>query len=144
VESGGDLVSITVVDPATTPDSSDKPENLPYGLLDLQIKTHDVGGTIKVIFYLESQAGNGEKWFKYRNSTGTWEDFSAYASSNATKDQVTLTLVDGGAGDDDNAANGWIVDPSGLGETSTTTPTAGSEGGGGGGGGCFIATAEDG
>jgi len=137
-----DLVSITAVDPATLPDSSDKPDNLPYGLFDLLIKADAVGGTAKVTFYLENQAGNNEKWSKHKTSTGKWEDCSAYASFNAARDQVTLTLVDGGDGDDDRVANRWIIDPSGLGTSSSTTTSSG--GGGGGGGGCFIATAADG
>ena len=48
---------------------------------------------------------------------------------------MTLTLVDGGAGDD-GPADGWIVDPSGL---SSPAPTS-SGGGDGGDGGCFIQT----
>jgi hypothetical protein len=132
-----DLVSITAVDPATIPGSSDKPKNLPYGLFDLLIKADAVGGTAKVTFYLESKAGNSEKWSKYKKSTGIWEDCSAYASFNAARDQVTLTLVDGGDGDD-GPANGWIVDPSGLSSSAATSSS------GGGGGGCFIDTAADG
>jgi hypothetical protein len=89
VESGGDLVSITAVEAATVPDSSDKPENLPYDLFDLLIKTDAVGGTAKVTFYLESKAGNGDKWSKYKTSTGVWEDCSAYAVFNAARDEVT-------------------------------------------------------
>jgi hypothetical protein len=138
VESGGDLVSITAVEAATVPDSSDKPENLPYDLFDLLIKTDAVGGTAKVTFYLESKAGNGDKWSKYKTSTGVWEDCSAYAVFNAARDEVTLTLVDGGDGDD-GPADGWIVDPSGLSSSSSTSTSPG----GGGGGGCFIATAVD-
>jgi hypothetical protein len=136
-----DLVSITAVDPATIPDSSDKPDNLPYGLFDLLIKTDAVGGTAKVTFYLETQAGANDKWFKYKDSTGTWEDCSAYASFNAARDQVTLTFVDGGDGDD-GPADGWIVDPSGL--NASVSASTSSGGGGGGGGGCFIATAAGG
>ena len=135
-----DLVSITAVDPGTIPDSSDKPDNLPYGLFDLLIKTDAVGGTAKVTFYLESPAGNDDKWSKHITSTGKWEDCSAYVVFNADRDQVTLTLVDGGDGDD-GPADGWIVDPSGLSSSESTTS---SGGGGGGGGGCFIATATDG
>ena len=141
VESGGDFVSITAVDPATIPDSSDKPDNLPYGLFDLLIKADAVGGTAKVTFYLEAPAGNNDKWSKHKTSTGKWEDCGTYASFNAARDQVTLTLVDGGAGDD-GAADGWIVDPSGL--SSSASASTSSGGGGGGGGGCFIATAADG
>jgi len=51
-------------------------------------------------------------------------------------------LTDGGQGDDDNAPNGIIADPSGLGLVATN-PVANAEGGsGGGGGGCFIETAK--
>ncbi|GAH10811.1 unnamed protein product, partial [marine sediment metagenome] len=105
----------------------------------LLIKADAVGGTAKVTFYLESKAGNNDKWSKYKDSTGIWEDCGAYASFNAARDQVTLTLVDGGDGDD-GPADGWIVDPSGLSSPAATTS---SGGGGGGGGGCFIATAAD-
>jgi PKD repeat protein len=141
VESGGDCASITAVDPANIPESSDKPDNLLYGLFDLLIKTDAVGGTAKVTFYLESPAGNDDKWFKYKYSTEEWEDCSAYAVFNAARDQVTLTLVDGGDGDD-GPADGLIVDPSGLSGTDSTPTSSG--GGGGGGGGCFISTAPDG
>jgi hypothetical protein len=144
VESGGDFTGITAVDPAHIPVSPDKPENLPYGLFDLQIKADNPADTVKATFYLEEPAGPNDKWSKYKNSTGKWEDCSAYASFTAARDRVTLTLVDGGDGDDDNAANGWIVDPSGLSKTATGPPVGASgESGGGGGGGCFIATAAD-
>ena len=119
MESGGDLVSITAVDPAYIPDSSDKPENLPYGLFDLLIKTNAVGGTAKVTFYLEEPAEINDKWSKHITSTGKWEDCSSYASCNAARDQFTLTLVDGGNGDD-GPVDGWIVDPSGLSSSAAT------------------------
>jgi hypothetical protein len=35
---------------------------------------------------------------------------------------VTLTLVDGGSGDD-GPADGWIVDPSGLSSPASTSPS---------------------
>mgnify|MGYP001828174763 FL=1 len=136
-----DLVSITAVDSATIPESSDKPDNLPYGLFYLLVKTDAVGGTAKVTIYLENPAGDKDKWSKYKNSTGTWEDCSAYAVFNAARDQVTLTLVDGGDGDD-GPADCWIVDPSGLSNSASTKSSV--IGGNGGGGGCFISTATDG
>jgi hypothetical protein len=72
---------------------------------------------------------------------GKWEDCSAYAAFNVARDQVTVTFVDGGDGDD-GTADGWIVDPSGLSSPASTSTSSG--GGGGGGGGCFIVTATDG
>jgi hypothetical protein len=55
-------------------------------------------------------------------------------------------LVDGGIGDDDETANGIIIDPSGLGKAALSSPTAESSdaGGGGGGGGCFVSSAGEG
>jgi hypothetical protein len=83
--------------------------------------------------------GDAEGLTGSSTTTGNWEDFSANAAFNAARDQVTVSFVDGGAGDDDGAADGWIVDPSGLSSSASTSTS--SSGGGGGGGGCFIATA---
>ena len=85
-------------------------------------------------------AGNDDKWFKYKTSTGVWENCSAYSSFNAARDQVAVTFVDGGDGDD-GPVDGWIVDPSGLSSPAPTSTSSG--GGGGGGGGCFISTVTD-
>ncbi len=95
-----------------TPGNS--PENLIYGLIDMQIRTNTVGGTVTLTFYPPSPAPDDYTWFKY-SSTDGWSDFSANVIFNDTRDQITLTLIDGGAGDDDGVANGIIVDPSGLG-----------------------------
>ena len=108
-----DLVSITAVDPATIPDSSDKPDNLPYGLFDLLIKADAVGGTAKVTFYLESQAGNNDKWSKHKTPQASGKTVAHMPSSMPPEIRSPSHLVDGGDGDD-GPADGWIVDPSGL------------------------------
>jgi hypothetical protein len=59
---------------------------------------------------------------------------------NGTRDQVTLTLVDNGPGDDDGSQNGIIADPSGLGAASSSI-SAGVSNAFGSGAGCFIAAA---
>ena len=141
VDSGGDLVSLEIIDPSTISDTTDRPDDLMYGLIDMQIKCHAVGGIALVTIYLPDPAPQGYKWYKYGPNKG-WYDFSDYAAFNLDRTQITLTLTDGGIGDDDNIADGMIVDPSGLGVVSTPSPTPQpSSGGGGGGGGCFIATA---
>jgi hypothetical protein len=134
--SGGDLVSLEVIDPSTIADTADRPEDLLYGLIDMQIKCHDVSGTAIVTIYLPEPAPDGYKWYKYGSNVG-WYDYSNYAVFNLNRTQVTLTLIDGGIGDDDGIADGMISDPSGLGTAPTNPPPSG----GGGGGGCFIATA---
>jgi hypothetical protein len=140
-DSGGNCVSLSAVDPSTITNTTNRPENLIYGLINIQIRTDTVGGTVKLIFYLPTPAPDGYKWFKYGPNKG-WYAYSDHAVFNATRDQVTLTLIDGGAGDDDGIANRIIADPSGLGTASSISPSAPPpSGAGGGGGGCFIATA---
>ena len=114
VNSGGNLTKLNCIDPDTITDTTNKPRNLIYGLVDLEIKVDTPGDTATVTLYLPQSAPEGYKWFKY-DETGGWYDFSDHAEFNADRDQITLTLVDGGVGDDDGVANGVIKDPSGLG-----------------------------
>jgi len=102
-----------------------------YGMMGLDFRTDTAGGTLRFTIYLPSPAPAGYVWFKYSPTKG-WTDYSSNAVFNETRDQVTLTLVDGGAGDDDGVANGFIIDPSGLGSPASSAVGA-SEGGGTGG-----------
>jgi filamentous hemagglutinin family protein len=133
----GALTGLSPIDPATLTNETNKPANMLYGVVDMEIKVSNPGDTATVTVFLPSPAPAGYKWFKYSSQNG-WYDFSDHAVFNGDRTQVTLTLVDGGIGDDDGIANGVIKDPSGLGEG--TAPSAASESGGGGGH-CFIATA---
>jgi hypothetical protein len=132
VISGGNLVNVTATDPASIIDNTGRPQNLIYGLIDAEIKTESPGGTATAVITLPKAAPQGYKWFKYSPAKG-WYDFSDHAAFNADRTQVTLTLTDGGAGDDDGTTNGVIKDPSGLGESAPVT-----SGGSGDGGSCFI------
>jgi hypothetical protein len=131
------------------------------GLVDLQINTATLGDTAQVTIYLAAPAAEEYKWYKFNPLTKTWTDYSNTlvngvngAVFNSTRDQVTLTLVDGGPGDDDELLDGKIMDPSGLGTTTAASvssiPSSASAvgsntfGSGGGGGGCFIAVSSAG
>jgi hypothetical protein len=144
------------MDPRTLPNPSELPEDLMYGLLDFQIKTDVPGGTATVVIYLSNPAPDGYKWYKYNAVTRKWIDYAATNVSgtkgavfNAARDEVTLTLVDNGPGDDDGVQNGIIADPSGLGAASSSLSVGGLSDFGGIGGsndfggitGCFIRTA---
>ena len=129
--SSGVVTSLIPVDPVTLTNNTNKPSNTLYGLLDMQIKVGKPGDTATVTVFLPAPAPAGYTWFKYNSQQG-WYDFSDNAVFNADRTQVTLTLVDGGIGDDDGVANGVIRDPSGLASGSSAST---------GGGGCFIATA---
>jgi hypothetical protein len=137
VVSGGALTSLDPIDPATVAGAAHAPQNLTFGLVDLKIKTVNPGDTATVTIFLPEAAPAGYKWYKY-SATHGWTDYSAHAVFSADRTRVTLTLVDGGIGDDDGVANGVIVDPSGLGSAPASGAASAS---GGGGGGCFIATA---
>jgi hypothetical protein len=121
-------------------------------MVGIEIKTDTIGGTAVVRFYLPGSAPRRSKWHKYNPRNG-WKNYSRYAVFNSTRDQVSVTLIDGDIGDDDRVADGVIIDPSGLetdpavatGETGldplisvdeTPSSTVSS-----GGGGCFIRTA---
>jgi hypothetical protein len=67
-------------------------------------------------------------------------DFSANVSFNSERNQLSLTLVDGGTGDDDGEQNGIIEDPSGLGVAPADSASTNINSSGGGSGGCFIDT----
>ncbi|MGB6376833.1 MAG: PKD domain-containing protein [Syntrophobacteria bacterium] len=141
-DNGGSFTRLSFLDPATVPASFGMPDNLIYGLVEMEIRVSAPGATTTVTIFLPSPAPDDYGWYKY-NDTAGWFDYNGNAAFNPTRDQVTLTLEDGGTGDDDRVANGIIVDPSGLGTSSsssgssTGTTTSSNWGGGG----CFIATA---
>jgi hypothetical protein len=138
---GGAFTRVSFIDPATMPASSGKPDNLIYGLLEIEVRVSSPGATTTVTIFLPSPAPDGYGWYKY-NDTAGWTDYNGNAAFNPARDQVTLTLEDGGTGDDDGVVNGVIVDPSGLGTSSSSGSSTGTTTSSNwGGGGCFIATA---
>ncbi len=147
VHDGGYLVRLEAVAPDSGADTPDRPEELPYGLLDMDIKASSPGGSVVLTIYLPEGAQDGATWYNYSDATG-WQDYSANSDFNEARDQVTLVLTDGGVGDNDRQANAMILDPSGLG-ISNPEPAAdqidvtGGESSGGGGG-CFIGTVNTG
>ena len=144
---GGSFIRLETIDPATMPAIAGEPQDMFFGLIDMEIKVAAPGDTTTVTIYLPAPVPAEHKWFKY--TADGWTDFSQYAEFNAARDQVTLTLTDGGVGDDDGVVNGVILDPSGPGVASVAavagdsppssiSTTAGDWGGGGG---CFITAA---
>ena len=119
-------------------DRTAMPQNLIYGLVDFEVKVDNPGDEINIIIYLPEAIPDGYRWFKYNTDDG-WYDYSDHATVNAAGDQIRLTLVDGGIGDDDGNQNGVISDPSGLGSLPSSSTSDG-----GGGGGCFINSAANG
>lgn len=147
VESG-DLTSMNCVDPGSIEDSPDKPDDFPYGLIEMEIEVINAGDQAIITIYLPKVAPADYKWYKY-TSTGEWVDFDRNVISNGSGDgavfntdrtEVALYITDNGQYDDDPAVM-IIRDPSGIGFLAASGGAGSSSSGGGG---CFISTAASG
>ncbi len=112
------------------------PENM-TGLVSFKLYLNEGVTATNVTIYFTQTAPSDARWYKYDAEEG-WSAYdNAVFSSN--RKSVTIAIEDGGIGDQDGVRNGVIVDPAGLGYSSTD---AGSNsvniGMGAGGGGCFI------
>lgn len=91
----------------------------PYGLVDFELALGQAGTQATVVLAYPGTLPPGARaaYYKYgrtqANPTPHWYVFGG-AQVNTANNTVTLTLQDGGAGDDDLAANGAIRDPGGL------------------------------
>jgi hypothetical protein len=143
-DSNSNMVSLLPVDPESdeTIDRSGMPQNLIYGLMDFKIKVDPPGSSTTLTIFLPEPMPQGYTWYKHSQSQG-WYDYSSNVSLNGDRTRLSLTLVDGGTGDDDGLQNGIIQDPSGLGTAGSATVSDPTSSSGGGGGGCFIGTLDE-
>ena len=115
--SGGVLVRLTPVDPATVPETRNRPQIFRYGLFDLVILADTPGGTADVTFHLPEPAPDGHEWFD-RNPAEGWRGFGSNQSVSPDRTRILVRLTDGGFGDDGSSAardRGRIDNLSGLG-----------------------------
>ena len=126
---GGDseLVYLMPVDPADLENQAGRPDILEF-IFELEINCTP-GATVEVTYQLPRAAPHDAEWYKYRDGEG-WSVFPAVFNEDRTR--VTITLTDGGDGDQDGLVNGIITDPSGLGYEQPDLS--------GSGGGCFVET----
>jgi chitinase len=117
------------------------------GLLSFKLRLLGSQTTATMTVYLSVPAPSNAVWYKYDIEDG-WVPYTNVSFSDDRK-AITIYLVDGGAGDDDGVQNGVIVDPSGLGysssgslgyssQTSSVSSSTDSSGGG-----CFISLPVD-
>ncbi|MBR0565141.1 hypothetical protein J5J83_03295 [Azoarcus sp. L1K30] len=106
---------------AKSPPSLPAGYTFPHGLFDLRLVTGAAGSGATVTITYPSNLPPGTVWWKYgktiANPVAHWYQFAGATISGNT---VTLTLQDGGAGDDDLLANSVIVDPGGPGAPLAT------------------------
>ncbi|MEI6153833.1 MAG: CFI-box-CTERM domain-containing protein, partial [Deltaproteobacteria bacterium] len=102
------------------------------GVVSYNLSGVPIGGTVLVSLTFPSGIPAGSRIYKVSDSSGFYQFTNVTINGNT----ATLTLTDGGAGDNDGVADGNISDPVGVGISTASVVS-----GGGGGGGCFIATA---
>ena len=122
------LISLYTIEQFKIPtDANNEPLSLVYdGLIDMKIKVPVPGGEAKITVYLDKTAPDESTLYHYSPIDNSWSDYSEYAEFNATRNQIKIALIDGGMGDDDEIADGIIVDPFAfvLSSDSSTVPSS--------------------
>ncbi len=94
------------------------------GVISFKLMLKEGAKSTTVTIYLSQPAPANARWYKYDPDSG-WRVYE-YAVFDESRTAVTISLEDGGEGDEDGVVNGIIVDPSGLGysQLSNSTPDA--------------------
>ncbi|KPA15471.1 hypothetical protein MHK_004322, partial [Candidatus Magnetomorum sp. HK-1] len=128
----GVFVSLQSVDPSSVVTENNKPKSIPYGMINMDITTNNSEKTIVFIHYPNTL--ENPSWVLFDN--GDWISYTD-TTNNSEKQQMEITLYDGGVGDADKIKNGIIRNISGLVENKQEIPDPpppnNNEGGG-----CFI------
>jgi len=118
VSNQAEIVSLQALDPDLV-DMTNAPEGL-TGLVAMKLSLLNNATSADVTIHLSQTVPEGANWYKYSMDDG-WEIYpEQYVSISGDRRSITITLVDGGVGDDDGVVNGLIVDPSGLGTSSSS------------------------
>ncbi len=123
-----ELKSLTPANP------EDAPQELPYGRIDLKIRTFSPGATACVTLHFPEVLSEDRTWYRYAG--GKWLDETDTLFFSNNRRTVTINLRDGGMMDREPRADGEIEYSFGVG----APPPAAGGGGGAGDGGCFIRT----
>ncbi|UCD77726.1 MAG: hypothetical protein JSW26_20260, partial [Desulfobacterales bacterium] len=126
-ENANSIVSLDAEDPSDpqlVSKTHGKPNYIEFGLLDFKLLVDAPGDETTVTIYLSRPAYEEGNCFKFDPVDGVWLDYSGYTEFSPGRQQVYLTIKDGGFGDADGIANGIIVDPLAFG--SETDPNGGS------------------
>ncbi len=133
------LVILENVSQYAIAEPTNRPTDMPYGLFKLVWLTAEPGDTLRFTLHLPEAAPEGYKWYGYSFDLG-WHEYGMVEFSD-DRTQVTVTVTDGGTGDEDGIADRYIWHYSGLGANPAQSPDT-SRGGDDGdeGDSCFIGT----
>lgn len=112
--SAGTITGMTSVSEGSLPAAAQatKPTSFPNGLFSFDITGLTPGQTVTVTITLPAGSAPTQYW-KYHASEGGWIQIPMTVVG--PPNVITITLVDGGLGDDDGLPNGVIVDQGGPG-----------------------------
>jgi hypothetical protein len=119
----GVIEGLTAVSESTLPSAGKPSLTFPHGNFTFRITGLGVGQTVTVTVTLPSDLPTTASYWKYHASEGGWIQIPI--GSNDGDNVITITLVDGGLGDDDGIANGVIVDQGGPGTSRAAAPVGG-------------------
>ena len=97
------------------------PATFPFGLLNFTIEGLAVGATVDVVITMPGNIPAGAVYYKYQN--GQFTQFNNVTGLDDGDRTFTVTITDGGPGDEDGLANGKIVEPGGPAVASAPIPT---------------------
>jgi len=101
----------------TTGTSGPPGVSFPHGLLALNLNQGSPSSAATVTVTYPSALPAGATYWKYgKTRANTSPHWYVYPGASFSGNTVTLTLTDGGDGDDDLTANSVIVDPGGVGQ----------------------------
>jgi len=119
----GAIADVTPIDEATLPTAGKPDIDFPHGFFSFYIAGLTPGATVTVTITLPSAVPVGTQYWKYHASEGGWIQIPM--GSDNGDNVITITLVDGGLGDDDGLANGIIDDQGGPGIPPSKPPVGG-------------------
>ncbi len=111
--SDGNVRNFTAVDEESLPPEGKPDISFPHGFFSFDICCLEPGETVTVTITLPDNVPATTEYWKYQD--GQWIDMTSLLGDNDNDNVLTLTLTDGGLGDDDGLANGEIVDQGGPG-----------------------------
>ena len=113
----GTIEDQEAVDEAMLPTGGKPPLVFPHGFFSFNITGLTPGQTVEVTILFPDSLPVGTQYWKYHASEGGWIQIPM--GSDDGDNVITITLVDGGLGDDDGIADGIIVDQGGPGVRAT-------------------------
>jgi len=120
----GALEGLTPVDEATLPPAGKPDLVFPHGFFSFKITGLTNGQAVVVTITLPSAVPVGTQYWKYGPTPTDPADhwYQLPMGDDDGDNVITITLVDGGLGDDDLTANGTIIDQGGPGQPPPPPP----------------------